>query len=312
MKKIAILLATYNGEEYIEEQLNSIVCNISKLDQDRYHVDVMISDDASTDRTLEIINKLRENYEYIHVIDFSKKGSAIDNFSFLIKNVPDDYDFYFFSDQDDFWLPHKLAIFLNEFESTDNSVPTLIHSDLSVVNNKLFPINHSMFNFQKINKHPNLYNLILQNSITGCVMAINKPLLIKARNSSIEKSIMHDWYLGLIALAFGNVKFIDYPTILYRQHSNNEVGAKRFNYIYVLNRILNIRETICKIKYSLKKIDDQARLFISDFESQLKSEDERKINLFLSNSKLNRFLCFFYGFKKNGFVRNIAYILFIL
>ena len=79
-----------------------------------------------------------------------------------------------------------------------------------------------------------------------------------------------------------------------------------------LYEILNIRETICKIKYSLKKIDDQARLFISDFESQLKSEDERKINLFLSNSKLNRFLCFFYGFKKNGFVRNIAYILFIL
>ncbi|TCJ97988.1 glycosyl transferase family 2 [Volucribacter psittacicida] len=311
---IAILLATYNGKNFLKDQLYSIINNIYKLDP-IYKVTIIISDDSSNDNTLNLIDKFQKDYPIL-LLDNSKKGSALNNFSYLIKNIDPIYDFIFFSDQDDFWLPNKMLEFLQLFEKIDNDIPTLIHSDLSVVNDKLFLISSSMFKFQKLNKYPTFSNLIVQNSITGCVTAINKQLLMLARNSNIEKSIMHDWYLGLIASSLGKIYFIDVPTILYRQHSQNEVGAKKYNIKQIIKKLINIKKNYNNAIISQNKVIEQANLFLNDFNSKInesEKENLKKYTTFYKISFINRIKLIFKGYRKFGFFRNLVYIpLFII
>ncbi|MDY5105722.1 MAG: glycosyltransferase family 2 protein [Actinobacillus minor] len=317
MKKIAILLATYNGQDYIEEQLDSILQNIKKLDKNHYLVDIIVSDDSSGDLTINHIIEFKKNYPNIYILDSKKKGGALANFSFLLKNVDENYDIYFFSDQDDYWLPNKMLSFIEKFdvESEANEVPILVHSDLSIVSQDLFPLSHSMFNYQKLNKDASAYNLIVQNSITGCVMAINRSLLLKAKNSQIQNSIMHDWYIGIIASLFGKIYFIDKPTILYRQHAKNEVGAKKFNFSYIISKLSKFKENYKLALLSLERISQQAKLFIEDFGHELLPEQRRFIKMYASINTLSiysRLKLFLEGFRKNGTVRNIFYIYFLI
>lgn len=309
MRKVAILMSTYCGEKFVNEQLESIIINISKIDV-KYKVDIIISDDASTDNTLNIINDKKIVYPYIYIIDNSRKGGAVKNFSYLIKNISIDYDFIFFSDQDDFWLPNKLSKFLSFFEKNDNEIPTLIHSDLMVVDQELFLISNSMFKFQKLNKTPTFSNLVVQNSVTGCVMAINKKLLLLAKKSNIEFSIMHDWYLALIASSLGKIHFIDLPTILYRQHSTNEVGAKKYSYLQIFYKLknfkVNYKKAICSQNNSL----EQAQLFLEDFSCKLSESNKKLLYNYISYydiSLWDKIKLIMKGYRKFGFIRNLTY-----
>jgi glycosyltransferase involved in cell wall biosynthesis len=310
MKKIDVILASYNGEEFIEEQINSILLNFNKISD--YSCRLLISDDCSHDKTIEIIRLASISDDRIYLIDINKKGGVRQNFNFLI-NISD-ADYIFFSDQDDFWLPNKINIFMKKFSDVEktNNGPILIHSDLSVVDKDLSPINTSMFNYQKINKNPIFSELLVSNSITGCVMACNKALLDNIRKKSIEESIMHDWYIGLYASAFGAIFFIDKPLILYRQHDNNQVGAKSFNFFDIINfnawknKLSQIRESILKTKY-------QAELFFFDFGDKLDFDKKIIISKYIESFE-GSFLMRFILFKKNkikkfGILRNIIFFL---
>lgn len=304
-------MSTYCGEKFINEQLDSIIINVAKLDM-RYKVDIIISDDASTDNTVNIINDKKIIYPDIYILDKARKGGAIKNFSYLIKNVSTDYDYFFFSDQDDFWLPHKLAKFLAFFEQNDSEIPTLLHSDLMIVDSELFPIAKSMFQFQKLNKSPTFSNLVVQNSVTGCVMAINKPLLLLAQKSRIDLSIMHDWYLALIASAFGKIHFIDLPTILYRQHSSNEVGAKKYSYLQHFYKLSNLRINYQKAIASQNKVLKQAQLFLEDFSAELSEDHQQALQNYVRYYDLSfwgKWRLLKQGYRKFGLVRNLIYII---
>lgn len=316
MKKLAILVATYNGEKFIYEQLKSIFNAMEFLDSELYSCDIIISDDNSSDNTIAEIHRFSELYNNTYILDNTKKGSAVKNFSYLIKNINvNNYDFFFFCDQDDFWKEDKLAIFLSEFDFQSEELPIAIHSDLSIVDSELRLIDNSMFRYQYLNKSPSLYNLISQNSITGCVLAVNKSLLKLAKDSSIEHSIMHDWYLALIALGFGKLIFIDKPTILYRQHNNNEVGAKKFN---VLSFISMPKMIVYQLRNSIVSIDktkEQASLFLKDFGDILDEEKVNDIKMYINSFDENLFYkikVFRLGFRKYGFVRNIIYVMIFL
>ncbi len=310
--KVAILLATYNGEKYIAQQINSLLLCVDKV-KELCDVSILISDDASPDNTVSIVKGFCEDNDNIILIDDSRKGGVKLNFQFLIKNTPNDVDFIFFSDQDDFWLPNKLDAFITRFRQKDNNKPLLFHSDLTVVDENLFPLQTSMFNYQKLAKQNTLNELITQNNVTGCVMAINKSGLDIIKELDLADSIMHDWFIAIHIKFYGEIHFIDKPTILYRQHAGNQVGAKQLNISTLLGMLKNIILYLKKSRDSIDKTRLQAELFYNNAVIDNSNRPELvEIKSFIDSFQKNwvsRMLCFsLKGFKKHSVVRNIIFL----
>lgn len=234
--KIAILLCTHNGEEYLVEQLNSIV------EQSYSNYIIVIWDDASSDSTPDLISKFAKTYpEKTHIVsNHNNNLGARGSFSFLIeyvlknKDILDLEDAYMmFCDQDDIWLKNKVEELVNTIINAEESAnevrfPVLVHSDLIVVSEKNQNISESFINYQGLEIKRNRFaNMVISNLVTGCTAMINESLARKA--IPIPKhAIMHDWWLALVAAAFGKVIFLTKPLVRYRQHSNNAIGAKEF------------------------------------------------------------------------------------
>lgn len=311
MKKIEVILASYNGSMYIKEQIVSILMNFDLLDN--YECKLLISDDASTDSTIDIVKNMQDKDSRIMLLDANRKGGVKKNFNTLIRNTSADY--VFFSDQDDLWLPGKLSIFMEKFKKIENEFngPVLIHSDLSVADKDLSPISVSMFDYQNLNKNPDLTQIMVSNSITGCVMACNKNLMDIVKKSNIDDSIMHDWYIGFCAAAFGVICFIDKPLILYRQHGNNQVGAKAFNIINLFNAG-DIKDKVNKTRNSIYLTKLQTILFLNDFSDVLDYEKKdlliKYVESFDKGVLARGRLFFFKKVRKTGFIRNVFYFLF--
>ena len=309
MKKIDVLLATYNGEKYIAEQIESILMNFTKANE--YYCRILISDDNSTDSTVQSILEFSKKDERIILVGTDKKGGVKENFNFLMKCS--DADYIFFCDQDDFWLPSKIQLFMERFIKVESvyAGPLLVHSDLCVTNGYLSPKCESMFKYQNINADPTFNELVVSNSVTGCVMACNKLLLDIARESKITESIMHDWYIALIAKYFGRIEYIDNPLILYRQHGGNQVGAKSFK-LRELLKINKMNYNYLKAKESVVNTQRQARLFLDDFSNKIDEKQAKQLLQFSQPKEigiLKRFSLFFiHGIKKKGFIRNAIFI----
>lgn len=309
MKKIEVLLATYNGEKFVREQIYSVLNNFDKISG--YECKILVSDDKSTDKTVQIIKSLQEQEPRILFLDGEKKGGVRSNFYYLLEHT--DADYVFFCDQDDLWLPDKISVFLERFKSEEVSYngPILVHSDLCVADANLSPINVSMFDYQKINKNPSFVELIVSNSVTGCVMACNRELIEGVKKSQIQNSIMHDWYIGLYASAFGRILFIEKSFILYRQHGGNQVGAKSF----LIKDIFNLKGLRGKVKNasdSVIKTKKQAELFFSDFNEKLDKANKDILNSYISSFEEGQFfkrlkLFLFKDVNKKGLLRNIVF-----
>lgn len=310
MMKIDVLLATYNGSKFVKEQITSVLTNFDKLSG--FDCRLLISDDGSTDDTITIINELEQVDSRIILIDNEKKGGVRQNFNYLINNC--DADYAFFCDQDDLWLPNKMSIFLDRFflVEKDYSGPVLVHSDLCVADKNLSPVNISMFEYQKINKMPSFTELIVSNSVTGCVMACNRTLISEIKRSCISNSIMHDWYIGIYAAAYGRISFIDNSLILYRQHGGNQVGAKSFSTKDILN-IIGLKDKLSTARISVKKTHEQAKLFFNDFGKDLEPIKRKDLQDYIDSFDKN-LLCraklfFQRGFRKTGRLRNFIFFL---
>lgn len=223
--KVLILMATFNGHRFIGEQIESIKA------QTHEDWELWVSDDGSSDTTLSIVKSYSLSDPRIKLLDPKTSfRSACGNFSYLLSRARDsDCDVFLFSDQDDVWDSKKLEVYLSHYSNVEYSQPTLIHSDLNVVDERLSTINTSFFKMQKINHESDdpLGVLLVQNFVTGCTMLLNRPLLNFCLPVS-KKAIMHDWWIAIIAATVGNIEFIHGDFIKYRQHENNTLGAKGF------------------------------------------------------------------------------------
>jgi len=229
--KVLIFLATYNGEKYINEQIESII------NQSYVNWVLLIRDDLSADNTLLLLKKWCARDSRIQLLDNlgENSGSALGNFSRLV-SCYDQFaaDYYCFCDQDDVWAADKLAkslMALAEIENGKNSkkLPALVHSDLEVVDRDLKTINRSfveMMRLQPANESKPA-RLLSRNEVTGCTMMCNKELLDIATPITNDV-IMHDWWLALVAAYTGRIRFLDETLVHYRQHSQNVIGAKSF------------------------------------------------------------------------------------
>lgn len=226
-QKVAILMATYNGEKYISEQINSI------LRQTYEDWVLYISDDGSDDKTIQIIEAYIKKYQSkIKLINVGGRRGAKDNFTYLIHQI-EEYSYYMFCDQDDVWLENKiekeLELMLILEKKNGVEKPILVFSDMMVVNESLDVIDNSFLHYSNLTWEDNdlFVRYVIHNYTAGCCMLCNKRL-IELSAPIPQKITMHDYWISLIAASMGVIEFIDQPLNLYRQHDNNAIGAQKW------------------------------------------------------------------------------------
>lgn len=169
------------------------------------------------------------------------------SFSALMKQAEQrNENFIFFADQDDVWLPNKLQLGVEVLEKENNDTPLLVFSDLCVVDAELNKIHPSYLQYENLKPYKKipLKTLLIHNYITGCTIGMNRALL-KFASPVPETAVMHDWWCALCAATIGNIVFIEQATILYRQHSQNDIGSKgfyhKFKNLRSIKKSLNLR-----------------------------------------------------------------------
>ena len=220
-EKVDILLATYNGEKYIKEQIESI------LNQTYKNIQIIISDDCSKDGTRQILKEYEKN-DKIKVFYQEENLGYVKNFEFLLKQV--ESNLYMLSDQDDVWKKEKVE---KSVEKIENEKLDLVFGDLEVVDENLNTLyksyNRYMHLIHKIKKYQKDYRLqYLYNCMTGCTIISRKNWIDKVLPfPTNSKYMIHDYWLGLVIALNGKVVYIEEPYILYRQHGKNQVGSKK-------------------------------------------------------------------------------------
>ncbi|WP_063660025.1 glycosyltransferase family 2 protein [Aliivibrio fischeri] len=257
-EKVDIILATYNGEKYIVEQLRTI------LEQSYRNWHLYISDDGSSDNTLALIDQFiidNHLFDKVTILPLRKKYNRIGpafNFSYGLEFSTSKY--IMFCDQDDFWLPEKIHKQISKIILLDDDIPALSFCDASIVDENLVQLFPSFSDYEGFTweKSLELQNLIFQNIAPGCCMIFNDKLReLFLSKLTYNNLIMHDWYLIILCSAFGNINFEKKPLIKYRQHESNQVGVtKRFNVFKIRKKLLTSYRNHINAKKQAKEINE--------------------------------------------------------
>lgn len=221
---ISILLAAHNGEKYIQKQIESL------MSQTVSDFRIYVCDDKSTDETFSIVKEFAEKYpEKITAYQNDvNTGGAKHNFFKMM--VAQKNDYVMLCDQDDVWKPDKVEISLSKMKGMEErygaETPILVHTDLTVADENLVTISNSYQRMSRKNFDKNSLNYMLAlGTVAGCTVMYNRALANLITSEPVF-FVMHDWWVALVAAAFGKIGVINEPTVLYRQHSDNESGAK--------------------------------------------------------------------------------------
>ena len=247
----SILMATYNGEKYLREQIDSI------LKQTEQNWILYIRDDGSTDKTPEIIDEYAMNYPGMIIPVRDRLGGlrSIRNFMTILQYAQSNY--YMFCDQDDIWMPDKVEKTLRAMKAAESeamhgavngakekpfrcSVPVCVHTDLEVVDGEGKQIHPSFVEKLGLDAAGATFaSLIYSNVVTGCTVMINQAMK-ELLHDVPESCMMHDQWIGLLAEGCGKRVYLPETTIRYRQHGDNVMGAKGRTFVDKLGKILNI------------------------------------------------------------------------
>lgn len=295
---VDILLATYNGEKYLNAQIDSI------LNQTYTRFNLLIRDDGSTDKTVDIIKSYQD--PRIKFLENNKNGGVVRNFSSLLQASFAPY--VLFSDQDDVWKEDKLEKMLALAKAFDSGKPLLIHHDMLVADKDLNILSDSFWKYTRLNPQASSLNrLLMQNNVTGAACLINHALIEMALPIP-QDAIMHDHWLALIASAFGEIIPLKEPLIKYRQHANNQLGAKKES---ALSYLFKGVKKLGKSPYALNQ--RQARAFLQLFDDRLSEENKTLLNTFCSLSEVSylksRYLIVKSRFWKQGWIKNFSLLI---
>lgn len=215
--KVDVVLSTYNGEQYLAEQLDSIRA------QTHTGWRLLVRDDGSTDGTAEMLRRYAGDDERIRFVNDGAPAANlgfVGSFHTLVAQT--DADFVVFSDQDDVWLPSKLEVLLTEARRHDNTVPVLYYTRWQAVDEHLEPI-AAIGDRQDLFATTRLHEQLTTNSVLGATSMINARLARAWQGYEGLRS--HDVYLGLVAAALGELVYVPETTTLYRQHGRNQYGV---------------------------------------------------------------------------------------
>ena len=231
---IEVVLPTYNGAAYLEAQLASIY--VQTLCPER----VLLRDDGSSDGTAALIAQLQERYgAWLQVLPADGNLGCTANVNRLLEASSAPY--VALADQDDLWLPQKLEqalALMQQLEALHGAAtPLLVHSDLELVDGQAQPLGSRYLQRQRLDpQRTDPVDLVLTNVVTGCTALLNRALLHQALPIPAE-ALMHDWWLALVASAFGEIALVQQPGVLYRQHGANVLGAQGLGLRYWRQRM---------------------------------------------------------------------------
>lgn len=305
---IDILLATYNGEKYLKEQIDSI------LNQTYKEFRILIRDDGSTDETLKQIQLYMSKYpDKIFLVE-EESGYRCSANNFMILAMHAESEYVMFCDQDDIWLPNKIEDTLNEMKKIENQygieTPTVVFGNYIVVDEKLNEITNIRAN-QIDNYKLDLNHLLVQNYVTGCLMMVNKSLYSNIKFYSPE-ILMHDWWIAIYASSFGIIHHFDKELMLYRQHGKNFVGAVDIkSFKYRLNKIISPNTK--NMKWLYKK---QAEKFLLEYRTTIPTKQKavivKFVELYGEKLKLKRIYCLLKGkYLKGDLIRILGQLIYI-
>lgn len=237
---VDVLLPVYNGSKYLGQQLDSL------LNQSYKNIRIIIRDDLSSDDSRNLIKSYLEKLtDKIVFIESDVNLGSSQSFHELLKYST--AEFVMFCDQDDIWLPNKIQDSVSAI--TDNQLFSkkvrCVFTDLTIVDEKLNEIHKSMRRALKLRVVPGNYrDYLCQSQVTGCTMMLNRPAVeLLQKFPPPNRKIIHDHWYSVILSIYGEVRYLDKPTILYRQHLNNQVGVKPVTFSYFIRKVKLLLKT---------------------------------------------------------------------
>ena len=292
---ITVLVAAYQGEKYLEEQLDSI------LNQTVTDIQVLISDDGSTDGTWELARQYAAKFpgrvhcmrhpraEEVSGLEPSdaespaaeKLNPAAANFFWLLSRAEGDY--IMLSDQDDVWREDKAERMMFHMRKAEKKwgadTPILLFSDAKVVDRELQEIAPSFLKYQHINpSRTSLNEILVENPVTGGAVMFNAALLPYVSKAP-RQCMMHDWWIALAASCFGQVQCVKEPLYSYRQHGSNTLGAKRTGSLEDMRERMKRGE---QVREQYERMFTQASCFLEQFGRQLTKQQREALRAYLS------------------------------
>lgn len=388
MRVINIIMSVYNGERFLEEQIESIMGSTYS------NFRLFIFDDCSTDSSFEIAQKYAKRYRH-RVFAYRNEENMGSTVSFLsnLKKISDKinsvkeseiansyvgksgwlrrfrnrnrknnslkdkafslttkaitsikngavylkgkaaglagfngkndsnvkknpkrkiHEYYMFCDQDDIWLRDKLSVTLKKLVGVERRhgkhKPAMVYTDAILVDEKLNYLSRSFYKTNHMKgKKADLGKVLMENRSIGCTCMFNQALCDLVGNDYTGIRY-HDWWIALIGVAFGNIRFLKTPTVMYRQHSANQVGQKKFK-DYIASRLGDMKDN----RRRLEETRVQAESFYHEYHGLLKKKQGKIlrafINLDVTTPLMRRITIVRYGFFKSGVIRNIGLLL---
>lgn len=279
--KIQILMSTYNGEEYLEEQLNSI------LNQTEQSFKLIIRDDGSKDNTIKILKEYYQKYPNKIELILDNNIGARDSFLFLLKKVDLKSEFYALADQDDVWKENKLERALECINKKKNQKfeknGILYCSSYDFVDENLKFIRKGPIKTEKYLLDTR--NSIYQAMVWGCTSVFTKEVLLKIREKSYsnENIIMHDVWLYLVASKFSVIIYDEESTLLYRQHGKN-LTFNLASFFQKNSKLKMINKKLDGLTLQRKKA--QALKFLELYGCELSQEENERIMKFIKSKNI--------------------------
>jgi len=272
--KVAVLLSTYNGDKYLDEYLQSL------RRQEWSDITLIVRDDGSADKTLQILKKNQgiPNFNLLILSSSGNLGPA-QSFFRLLDEAGDGFEFYAFSDQDDVWLPEKISRAVNKLQPVPRSVPALYCSRLEYVDEDL---NH--LQWSRIPHCIGYGNAIVENIATGCTLVLNKAARELILSRMPLMCLMHDWWFYLTVACFGRIVFDDHPGIKYRLHRSNAIGAATTFTDDIRRRVIRFFRS----DGGVFRFSDQVKSFINTFGDRIPEEKCGILSLIISGKSSMR------------------------
>lgn len=261
--RIAVIMATYNGERYIEQQIKSI------FNQDWEGTpDLFIRDDNSKDLTLKKILELKQIYKQIKIVNDGLGNLGVKKGFFRLLKYVDDYDFVFFSDQDDIWPTNKVSQFLKCAEYNQmigSSRVGGVYSDVWIADENAVSTGLKMSELNQWDKEDNNYQFLSYKfQVTGAALAVNQETvrLVNSLPETLTNDCsMHDAFIGLIIAILGDLIRLDKTLLFYRQHGDNQIGVKKASFRKKITITLNL---VYDDKKMIGLIEEYGPKYLSD------------------------------------------------
>lgn len=224
--KVTILLSTYNGSKFLQQQLESL------YEQTYPDVRILVRDDGSSDSTRSILQNEQSKGRLDILEGHGNLGPALSFFELLRNVASSETEYVAFCDQDDAWHPEKIARAVLKLTEVAEDHPAMYCSRVEIVNEHLKHIGYT-----ELPRKAGFGNALVENIAVGCTTVLNRKAMELVCENLPGKVLIHDWWCYLVVSCFGEVVFDDMATLKYRQHGNNTIGVATDIFVQLRRRL---------------------------------------------------------------------------